>query len=60
MTRRELLESMDSYEFSLWAAYFREANKKPEKPKPKHETLVGQLKNALGFRQKGKPLSEDR
>ena len=54
MTRRELLNTMDSLELSMWSAYFQEKNKPQEKEKPKHETLVGQLKNAFAFSKKGK------
>jgi hypothetical protein len=58
MTRRELLNTMDSKELSMWAAYFKEKNRKPEdEPVPK-EVLVGQLKNAFAVRKKGKPLED--
>ena len=53
MTRRELLSRMDSYELSLWSAYFRELNTPKDKPQNK-EALVGQLKNAFIFAKKAK------
>ncbi len=56
MTRKELLCGIDSYELTMWAAYFKEVNK-PKKPKGQSkETLVGQLKNAFMTRKKGKAL----
>lgn len=58
MTRRELLTTMDSYEMSMWVAYFHEKNQPKEQAPLKKETLVGQLKNAFMGRKKGKALKE--
>lgn len=55
MTRRQLLQSMDSYELSMWEAYLRETNKPPEPMAPPvpeeedQEVLKCRLKNAFAI-----------
>lgn len=44
MTRRQLLHNLDSYELSMWEAYFKEVNKKQTKKQDKHE-VEGSIKN---------------
>lgn len=44
MTRRQLLNSMDSYELTMWEVFFRVMNKKPE-VKQKPEEVVSKLEN---------------
>lgn len=46
MTRRQLLESMDSYELTMWGAFFKEVNK-PVVKKQDPDVLAGQLKNVF-------------
>ena len=50
MTRRQLLNSMDSREMSMWQAFFKAESKTPEKKKDP-ELLAAQLKNVFAARQ---------
>lgn len=56
MTRRQLLQSMDSVEMTLWEAYFTEVNAPPEKQQKKQtkEQIEGALKNFFAVKSKGK------
>jgi hypothetical protein len=53
MTRRRLLLEMDSYEMTMWQAYFKEANKQPEKKQTPQEVAFN-LKNAFAMHSKAK------
>lgn len=53
MTRRQLLNNLDSYELELWRAYLNEMNKMPEK-KQSREEIEGKLKNLMVAKTKGK------
>lgn len=48
MTRRQLLDSIDSYEISMWAAFFKAENKPPDK-KDDPEKLKHNLMTAFGI-----------
>jgi hypothetical protein len=50
MTRRQMLASVDSYEMSMWQAFFKAENKPPEKKQSKEE-LAHQLKTVFAARQ---------
>ncbi len=47
MTRRQLLNGLDSYELAMWQAYFKEANKPVEK-KQSPEDIANKLKAVFG------------
>lgn len=50
MTRRRLLNEMDSREFTLWDAYFAEINRPPEPKKENPEELANRFKTAFMVR----------
>ena len=51
MTRRQLLANLDSYELTLWSAYFEELNR----PMPKKEDTQQMEKNLkTAMKSKGK------
>jgi len=55
MTRRELLNRIDSRELTMWRAYFTETNTKPADKPDSPELLSAKLKSAfLGNTKKGK------
>lgn len=48
MTRRQLLNSLDSYELTMWSAFFEEMNNpNPKQPKKKQADPEKQLKGVL-------------
>lgn len=48
MTRRQLLNSIDSYELAMWSAFFEEMNNPTTKPsKAKDADVEKQLKGVL-------------
>lgn len=47
MTRRQLLKQTDSYELTMWEAYFREINKPPEPERQSPTQIAESLKMAL-------------
>lgn len=48
MTRRQLLNSLDSYELTMWSEFFQEMNNpKPKQPKLKKADTEQQLKGVL-------------
>jgi len=55
MTRRQLLNSLDSYELSMWAAFYKEAAKPQHKKKQNPEQLKEGLLSAFKMTKKYKP-----
>lgn len=53
MTRRQLLNSLDSYELTMWSAFFDEMNKPPQKKQTKAD-IEGALKTVLTTKGKRK------
>ncbi len=47
MTRRQLLNSLDSYELTMWSAFFEEMNNPNPKTKKKQADTEKQLKGVL-------------
>lgn len=50
MTRRQLLNNVNSYELAMWQAYFKETNKPYEK-KQTPEEIACKLKNVFAVKQ---------
>lgn len=50
MTRRRLLLEIDSYELTMWQAFFKEANRPPKKKEQTPEEIACALKNTFAAR----------
>jgi len=50
MTRRQLLTSMDSREFTMWECFLSEVGRKQEPPKTDPNVLKAQLENVFAAR----------